>query len=268
MERFFRSSPILQINHKQPPFNDKYAYVTNVRWINGKLHIRTTTKTHADIKNSVISQAVAGKGYEGDEDHLDYLIATAKQTQEKLAMNSHYLEWGVTLPNEIPQSAKGLTLTKDGNIINLYRKFVDGQKAISKYNHHIAVCLANNFKPKQLGFPLVADENKKNFGDFVNLLEISSYELYLPVIQPLNNRNKPEFVELLNFITTRVATMEIVRHANHTNQDYRPGECTRLAHEDIKVTVSMFNANSKIKEHREFEPIPKPKDNSKITYRA
>ncbi len=52
--------------------------------------------------------------------------------------------------------------------------------------------------------------------------------------------------------------MEIVRHANHTNKDFRPGECFRLAHEDIKVIQSMFYTQSKVESHRTFEPIAKP----------
>jgi hypothetical protein len=60
MERFFEGSPILQINHKQPIFSDKYVYVTNVRWIKGKLHIRTTLKTQAHINGAVIRKVVQG----------------------------------------------------------------------------------------------------------------------------------------------------------------------------------------------------------------
>jgi hypothetical protein len=63
-------------------------------------------------------------------------------------MKNQYLKWGEELPHEVPESERIQVVTTDNGTINVYREFINKQKAISKYNHHIAISLANNFKPK------------------------------------------------------------------------------------------------------------------------
>ena len=72
----------------------------------------------------------------------------AGPTKDKIAMESHYSEWGVTLPKVQPN--KKLTVMKGGAAINLQKDFIEKQAGISSYNKHVAVNLTNLLKPKHL----------------------------------------------------------------------------------------------------------------------
>jgi hypothetical protein len=77
-------------------------------------------------------------------------------------------------------------------------------------------------------------QSEEEIGLFFQNLKIKSFEMYMPVLSKLTHKtDRRQFEQLLNMLTARSATMEMVRHSKMTDSDFNPGTSLRYIVQDV-----------------------------------
>lgn len=105
----------------------------------------------------------------------------------------------------------------------------------------------NHLDPKTLGFNTKTHDGAQKFCDFWRSTHIHSWEIYVPLAEPVNNEkvatptDQKSFKALINFILVKTGVVnELGTHLDLLDVKKKPGQIFRLLSRDLGLRDSYF----------------------------